>query len=511
MNDPAHNPHDLDWLVAQLLDGILTPADANRLDDMLANDPAARRRYVRLVWLDSSLQWRTGHVEPALDADDRDSGSSDDENLSETMVMPAVLEPEDSTDRDLISPGPMLPAPAGAPGGRVVAIRWATAAAILIALSAIWWSTRRGNEVVATVTAADHAVWEDKGGPSHDIVAGQQLKLRSGHVELSFGGDASVVIEAPAQFTADGPRSLTLRYGKLAAVVHDGAKGFTVTTRDVTVKDLGTEFGVMCGDSDPTEVAVFRGRVEASATQAGSGNKQVTLVAGDAAVITRGNLSAMAGGAAPEKFPHHLKGINLPEDFADDDVGGSSPAGSAQYSAADGLWIVSGAGHDIFERRDHFNFPYRTLNGDAMLIAKVVAPTLNADGTRNMCSKCGIMLREGMEPGSRFVDIVYTTSLGIQMIVRDNADDPAEIIGPYNVDLPVPVWMKLKRSGDYFTGSYSIDGTNWIKIGTKIVQQSPRSMMAGLVVSSRSDSELGTAHFSDVSIGPLDKHSAASY
>ena len=32
-----------------------------------------------------------------------------------------------------------------------------------------------------------------------------------------------------------------------------------------------------------------------------------------------------------------------------------------------------------------------------------------------------------------------------------------------------PVWMKISRSGSLFTGLYSVDGNNWMTIGTATV------------------------------------------
>ena len=63
----------------------------------------------------------------------------------------------------------------------------------------------------------------------------------------------------------------------------------------------------------------------------------------------------------------------------------------------------------------------------------------------------------------------------------------------------VPVWVKLQRSGNTFTGSASADGINWTQISTKDIGMTG-AVTAGLAVTSKKETALNTAVFDSVSI-----------
>jgi hypothetical protein len=63
-------------------------------------------------------------------------------------------------------------------------------------------------------------------------------------------------------------------------------------------------------------------------------------------------------------------------------------------------------------------------------------------------------------------------------------------------------WFKLQRSGDVFTTSYSNDGTTWTVIGTPQTIALGPTALAGLMCSARSDGNIATATFDNVSITP---------
>ena len=63
----------------------------------------------------------------------------------------------------------------------------------------------------------------------------------------------------------------------------------------------------------------------------------------------------------------------------------------------------------------------------------------------------------------------------------------------------VPVWVRLQRSGNTFTGSASIDGINWKQIAAKDVGMTG-AVTAGLAVTSKKESTLNTVVFDSVSI-----------
>jgi hypothetical protein len=75
----------------------------------------------------------------------------------------------------------------------------------------------------------------------------------------------------------------------------------------------------------------------------------------------------------------------------------------------------------------------------------------------------GSMFRETPDPGSRHVMLIVSAANGVGMQYRA---DPGGI--SRNVMLSTgaaPEWLRLRRSGNTFTGYASEDGTTWRTIG----------------------------------------------
>src|SRR5947208_15958289 len=61
----------------------------------------------------------------------------------------------------------------------------------------------------------------------------------------------------------------------------------------------------------------------------------------------------------------------------------------------------------------------------------------------------------------------------------------------------IPVWLKIQRIGNQFTGSISSDGANWQLVGTATVD-TYADVAAGLVVTSHDPTMLNTSTFDHV-------------
>src|SRR4029079_3543776 len=79
----------------------------------------------------------------------------------------------------------------------------------------------------------------------------------------------------------------------------------------------------------------------------------------------------------------------VPAPWASGDVGSPALAGSA--SASGGTFTVAGAGTDIWNTADQFQFVYQPVTGDTQIVAWVAS--LQAV---NVTSKAGIMIREAL-------------------------------------------------------------------------------------------------------------------
>lgn len=177
----------------------------------------------------------------------------------------------------------------------------------------------------------------------------------------------------------------------------------------------------------------------------------------------------------------------------DMDVGSVGATGSAVFSA--GTWTVKGAGNDIGGGSDGGNFAYQNQIGDGEVIARLAGATwVGSSG------KIGLMMRESTNSDSAEVCLVfdYGASSTPRMFYRMTAGDGNTYNDTALNSSSIPLWLRLKRAGNSFTGYTSVDGTNWNIVASLVIAM-PSTINAGLFVCSRS-SALATGNFDNVTM-----------
>jgi len=167
---------------------------------------------------------------------------------------------------------------------------------------------------------------------------------------------------------------------------------------------------------------------------------------------------------------------------------------------AGGKIVMSGIGDDIWNNADQFRFAYKTLNGDATIVARVES-IVNS----NVWAKGGVMIRQNAETGSVHAFMPITpggsgagngasfqrrlTPAG----VSENSDNTGAVVGP-------PYWVKLERKGNAFSGFISPDGTTWTQLGTTVTVPMTGPVLIGLALCSHDTGIPTSAVFSNVSM-----------
>jgi len=113
--------------------------------------------------------------------------------------------------------------------------------------------------------------------PSEPLYVGA-YDLREGAVKMDLDQGTSLLLEAPCQVELKSVGEVTLRNGRLAAVVSPQAKGFRVRTRTALITDLGTEFGVIARFDGSTEAHVLKGRISVALDPGRSGQATPRVV-----------------------------------------------------------------------------------------------------------------------------------------------------------------------------------------------------------------------------------------
>lgn len=128
-----------------------------------------------------------------------------------------------------------------------------------------------------------------------DAISPGSLLIEEGYAQLEFFCGATVVVEGPAEIELQSSTSARVHQGRFRAHVPPAARGFSIEVNDMTVVDLGTEFGLDVSP-DVTDLQVFDGEVELRAAD----RTNQLLEAGEA--ILRTDRGFTESNATPDRF-----------------------------------------------------------------------------------------------------------------------------------------------------------------------------------------------------------------
>ncbi|MFO0646363.1 MAG: hypothetical protein U0326_08995 [Polyangiales bacterium] len=191
--------------------------------------------------------------------------------------------------------------------------------------------------------------------------------------------------------------------------------------------------------------------------------------------------SAAAAPTAPAQTPS----------WQSQDVGFVSLAGSTRESG--GAFTVAGNGADIWEYSDAFRYVYQPLGEDDCDVRARVASV----GNTHEWAKVGLMVRENLTAGSRYVMAVVTPSKGLLVQARTAQDDTSISCG--TASGTAPCWLRVTRSGDRFDVFSSSDGATWTPFGSCVMALG-KDAAVGLAVTSHDATQLNTTTFDSVTI-----------
>ncbi len=180
----------------------------------------------------------------------------------------------------------------------------------------------------------------------------------------------------------------------------------------------------------------------------------------------------------------------LPATWVNQDVGSTAAAGTACYSSDDAQFTINGSGDNIWNDDDAFQYAYQTLNGDGSITARVVSQENTGD-----YAKAGVMFRESLDSNSKHAMTSVTPTEGTRLQYRDGGG--SGLIN--NPGYAAPIWVRLVRDGDTFTGYRSSDGVTWSEIGQHTVTMGT-SIHVGLAVTAFDDGALSEVLFDNVVI-----------
>jgi hypothetical protein len=221
-------------------------------------------------------------------------------------------------------------------------------------------------------------------------------------------------------------------------------------------------------------------------------------------IILTGNLFAQDGGPLPVQKTSIIELISI-KDFKHTDVG--NPAIEGTVTISEGGFDITAGGADVWGVRDEFNFVYIEKTGDFDLAARVESLTATHQYT-----KAGLMAREDLTPGSRHIYFQIfpdnkprnKNNGGFEYQYREQTGGEMKAIYPSRFegtpDFPVTfpdTWIRLKRTGNKFTGYTGTDGKSW-KEFAGFTLGLPEKVYLGAAVTSHKTTESATVKFRNI-------------
>ncbi|MBL7145414.1 MAG: hypothetical protein ISS76_14360 [Phycisphaerae bacterium] len=174
-----------------------------------------------------------------------------------------------------------------------------------------------------------------------------------------------------------------------------------------------------------------------------------------------------------------------------------NPAGLLEEPA--GTFTMTASGADIWNQADEFRYAYKQLAGAGSISARV----LSVQNTDNW-AKIGVMIRESLNPSSKFAAVYLTPGNGCRFQGRLGAG--ADAVSDTDVEtseqtaITAPYWVKIDRdAAGNFNGYYSADGINWraMSWNPQRITMAP-NVYIGLALTSHNSGVVCEAQISDI-------------
>jgi hypothetical protein len=179
---------------------------------------------------------------------------------------------------------------------------------------------------------------------------------------------------------------------------------------------------------------------------------------------------------------------------------GTNYPGSHQVTA-DGVITLRASGWDIQSDADGFYFLAAPAAGDVTVTARVVSgPTETSDG--NGWNLGGVTIRESLDSRARLVMTQVAREGCAQWKRRTEfAESPPDTCSDDFDPTKRPLWVRVVRKGDEFSGYLSADGNDWKQVGETItIPDFPKDAYVGLAQCAHQDGEYSTIVFDNYTV-----------
>ncbi len=196
-----------------------------------------------------------------------------------------------------------------------------------------------------------------------------------------------------------------------------------------------------------------------------------------------------------------LSGNSLPQDSSvigrvagmlASDVGSPTPAGST-FSCATGEFEIAAGGADTNANLDRGHTVLKSVSGDFDIHAQLTRFTAASEVAR-----AGLMVRATFEADSPtlYVSANPAPPAGrglVESWLRSvQAGEAISWSPPYSAITVPDLWLRLRRTGDYFSAYASSNGTQWVLLG-QVTAKLTEPILLGLAATARNSTESGAS------------------
>ncbi|HOM60131.1 MAG TPA: NPCBM/NEW2 domain-containing protein [Anaerohalosphaeraceae bacterium] len=364
MDEPIQKTLE-EYLILALEDAI-SEEEAQRLNQILKGHPERIRYAIHFLQLASHIKQskKLAAMSKAwLSIDPGDSFSGFLKLMAEYEKAAEAVEVDSRPSPPAAAVCKAAPVPAGRP--RVsrlsLAALFLSSVALIFIFAYAYWGQISGGVETVTIYDSIRACWAEKNLQA-ELKNGARLSTKSaplrlleGTVKIRFDNGAVLVLEGPAEFLILAPDHVQLPSGSLYASIGPEAFGFTVSTKNAKVVDLGTEFGIQAHQSGDSEVHVVKGKTVVAASDGGKLNDSQIVLNGTARWIDARSRTIREAVFNPDKFVRNIDSRHnllsrgkLTLDLADITAGGSG-RGPAKLD----VWLDPKSGYTPSSIHEH--------------------------------------------------------------------------------------------------------------------------------------------------------------
>ena len=181
------------------------------------------------------------------------------------------------------------------------------------------------------------------------------------------------------------------------------------------------------------------------------------------------------------------------------EVGKPAKAGSVQYDAARGAYVVTGGGENMWATNDAFYYVWKEASGDVALAADIRWVSIN--GNPNVHRKACLIIRQSLDSDSPYVDaVVHGNGLTSLQCRESKGGATTEIEANFGIT-SAPARIQIEKRGNYAIMSVAGEGKPLQPSGGSFRCEFKEPFYIGLAVCAHDDKVTETAEFSRVEFG----------